>query len=150
MRTEAVRHRLDQRGSITSQGAGAGPLRGVVHGEWVVAVDLLTDDAVADGAVGDRAPGLLAHVGRDGPLVVLAHEDHRDLADAGEVHGLVEVALRARSVTEVADGDRLLALQLHAPRDTDRMRKVGGQGDLLREQPMRRGQCRPDRMPLAL
>jgi hypothetical protein len=109
--------------------AVAGPADGRVHGgvdvEGVVPVDDHTAEAVAVGPVGDVVDRrLLRQRDRDGVAVVLADEDARQAVDAGEVERLVEVALRRRPLTEVADHHLALLAQL------GRVGEAGGVGEL--------------------
>ena len=93
---------------------GAGRLE---HRLDVVAVDLDAGEPVGRGAL-DRVDRELELVrGRVGELVVLEHEDDRQLVDAGEVHRLVPLAVGGRALAEVGHRDPRLAAQLerHAP-----------------------------------
>ena len=72
----------------------------------VVAVDRRRTDAVAGGAPLERRRVLLVGGRELGVAVVLAEEDDRQLPDRGQVHRLVERALRDRAVAEERDRDR--------------------------------------------
>ena len=100
---------LDQRRAAARARLLDRVLRLAVDGEHVGAVDDDPFEAVGGGAVGDVLDGV-AEVGRRRirPLVVVADEDHREIADAGEVHGLVRVAARGGALAEPADRDALL------------------------------------------
>ena len=91
-----------------------------VDGEHVVAVDDDALEAVGLGAVGDVL-GRVLEVGRRrvGPLVVVADEDDRQLAHAGEVHRLVRVAARGGALAEPADRDALLLADPEGERAAD-------------------------------
>ncbi len=69
------------------------------------------------------------------------------LTTPARLQRLVEVALRRRTVAEVAGRDGRLALQLHPPRDADGVGEVGGEGDLLGEQAAVLGQVEPRGWP---
>ena len=58
--------------------------------------------------------------------VVLADEDHGQLPERGEVHGLVELALGHGAVAEVALHDLVTALVLHRERGAGGDGQVGG------------------------
>ena len=96
----------------------------LVHGQHVVAVDLLAADAVAGGPAGDvRVAHHLRDVRAGAVEVVLADEDHRQVPDGGHVHAFVERALGHRAVAEET-GDHLVAL-LHL----EGQRHAGGHGN---------------------
>jgi hypothetical protein len=94
--------------------------RGLEHRLGVVAVDGLAREAVGGRAL-DRVDGELGRGRRRvGVLVVLEHEDDRQLLHAGPVHGLVEVAARRRPVAEPRDRAAPLPAYL------ERHRQAGG------------------------
>ena len=62
---------------------------------------------------------------RDGPLIVVDHEDQRQLADTGEVHRFVYVTARGGAVADHADRRPALAAQLKGQHHTSAMRAVG-------------------------
>src|SRR3972149_1757818 len=101
-----------------------------VDGQHVVAVHLDAREAVGKRLLGDGARvGLLLERHGDGPLVVLADEDHGHVPDPGEVTGLVEIALGRRAVAEVDHDYRALAPVLDAIADADRVGQLGRHGD---------------------
>ena len=65
--------------------------------------------------------------GRVRPLVVVADEDDRQLAHAGEVHRLVGVAAGSGSLAEPADRHAPLLADAERERATDRDRQHRGQ-----------------------
>src|ERR1044071_4235983 len=94
-----------------------------VHGEHVVAVHLDARKAVGGGLLGDGAGiRLLLERHGDGPLIVLADEDHRPMPDTCEVSRLVKIALRRRAIAEVDHHHRVLAPVLDAVGNADGMR----------------------------
>ena len=105
------REALEQRRAAAGARLVDGALRLAVDGEDVGAVDDDSLEAVRLGAVGDVLGGELeVGRGRVRELVVVADEDDRQLARAGEGHRLVGVAARRGSLAEPADGDaRLVA-----------------------------------------
>ena len=94
--------------------------RRLEHRLGVVAVDLDAREAVGRGALDGVDRELLVERRRVRVLVVLEHEDDRQLLHAGPVHRLVEVAARGRAVAEPGDRAALLAAQL------ERHRQAGG------------------------
>ena len=82
-------------------------------------------------------------------LVVLEHEDHRQLLHAGPVHRLVEVAARRRAVAEPRDRAALLAAQLERHRHArSRSASCRGASRPSRRSPScgrRSGRCRRGR-----
>ena len=124
---EAVGLGLDQLRAVAAARLLHAPAHLLVDGEDVVAVDGRGGDVVAAGALGDVADGhlLLAGLG-DRVAVVLAEEDHGQLVDGGEVHGLVEVALRGGALAEVDDRDLVQPSQFRGVGDAGGVRQVGG------------------------
>ena len=81
-----------------------------VAAEHVAAVDHHAGHAVARRARRDRAAGHLAvERDADGVAVVLAHEDDRQVVDAGEVHRLVDLALVGGALAELGHGHDVVA-----------------------------------------
>jgi len=101
----AVRQHHEEARPVALAGALDGAGRRVVHGEDVLAVDLLGRDPEGLGAAGDRARGRLRPVRVLVVHVVLADVDHRQLPERGHVHHLVEEALAERALAEEAGGD---------------------------------------------
>ena len=105
MRPGAVGAALEQRGPIAISGAVDGQAGCLVNGQDVVAVDVDSGHSVAvapaghAGVAGRVGKG---HLGRE--LVVLAHEQHRQLPDAGHVEAFVEGAVVDGAVAEEGDG----------------------------------------------
>src|SRR3972149_1080892 len=73
--------------------------------------------------------GLLLERHRDGPLVVLADEDDRHVPDAGDVQGLVEVALGGGTVAEEDHDDGVVAPVLGGVGEADGVGDLGRHGD---------------------
>jgi hypothetical protein len=89
------------------------PLHHPVHREHVVAVGDHAGHAVTGGAVGELlARVLLVARGGKAVLVVLDHEEHRQLPDRGQVQGLVEVALARGPVAGEGRDHAVLAPKL--------------------------------------
>src|SRR5207342_1666082 len=86
-------------------------LRDGVRREDVVAVDADAGEAEAEGPLVERDPGLALDRLGDRPLVVLAEEHDRGVVGGREDERLVDVALAARTVTEVGD-DRGVAVRV--------------------------------------
>ena len=109
---------LEQRRPVALPRALGRPPHGAHHPQQVVAVDHQARHAVAQPAVGEVAAGVLL-VGRrrQAPLVVLDHEDHRQLPDRREVQRLVEVALARGAVAGEGRRDAPLAAQLRRERE---------------------------------
>src|SRR5437867_4306719 len=131
---QAIGHALDQGRTV----AGASTLdrlaRRGVDREDVVAVDLDAGEPVCQRLLRDRARvRLLFQRHRDRLLVVLAHEDDRDVPDAGEVQRLVEVALGGRAVAEVRHHDHVVAAVLRGVGEADGVRKLGRDRDRDRQ-----------------
>src|SRR3954447_1691951 len=82
-----------------------GARRRVVHGEHVLAVDLLGGDAERLGARRDRARRHVLVARVLVVEVVLTDVDDRELPERGHVHHLVEEALAERALAEEADRD---------------------------------------------
>ena len=76
---------------------------------------------------------LLAARHRDGPLVVVDHEDDRQPPDTGQVHRLVDVAPRGRTVAEDADRGPGFAAQLEGERNAHGVGCMGADRDADRE-----------------
>src|SRR5690606_2763160 len=62
---------------------------------------------------------------RDGVLVILAHEDDRQLLNRGKIQPFMEVPLIAGSFTEGDEGYELLPIHLRRKSETDGMRHLG-------------------------
>ena len=115
---------LDQRRPAARPGLLDRPLRLAVDGEHVGAVDDDALEAVAGRAVGDALACVLeVRRGGVGPVVVVADEDDRQPAHAGEVHTLVRVPSGRRAVAEPGDRDAALASDLEGERGPDCDRK---------------------------
>ncbi len=81
-------------------------LHAIVESHRVVAVELDPFEAVGFGAAGEvLAGGVLGNRRVFAYLVVLAEENHRQIPQPGQVHGLVDGADAGGAVTEVTDGD---------------------------------------------
>src|SRR5438552_7028362 len=100
----------------------------------VGAVDPHTWKVIYLGTVDDGACGLLRQWDRDRPVVVLTEEDDGRLEDAGEIHGLVPVALRGGTISEGGE-DHLVTVPQAAPHG-----KPDGVGDLGRHRNGERGE----------
>ncbi len=117
---------LDQRGAL----AGTCSLMGIPRGR-IAAQDVSTlhghaGESVSRGPSRDREAGdLLVQRDADRVAVVLADEDHRQLVDAGEVHGLVDLALVGGALSEVGDGHHVVAAHPGAHRDAHRVQHLG-------------------------
>ena len=133
MEGHPVGHRLDQCRAVSGAGSGDSLGGHLLHGEEVVAVDLKAGEAVAERTVGEAAGALEFARCRDRPLVVLEKEDDRRAGDPGQVHRLVEVALRGGALADVGHHDAFLFLDLETPGDADRVRELGREGDLRRQ-----------------
>ena len=123
----AHRDGLEHRRAVAGERALARHARGLEHRLGVVAVDLDAREAVGGRALDGVDRELLVERGRVRVLVVLQHEDHGELLDAGPVHRLVEVAARGRAVAEPRDRDALLAAQLEGHRQAGRDQHHVGQ-----------------------
>ena len=100
-----------QRGPVAASGAVDRLGGRLVNGQDVVAVDVDSRHSVAGAAAGHAGvAGRVGkgHLGRE--LVVLAHEQHRQLPDAGQVEPFVEGAVVDGAVAEEGDG-HLLGLE---------------------------------------
>ena len=109
-------HRLDERRPAAGHRLGPRAAGDLEHLLDVVAVGGHALEAVAGGALDGVDGELLVQRRRVGVLVVLQHEDHGQLLDAGPVHRLVEVAARCGAVAEPGDGAARLAAELEGHR----------------------------------
>ena len=120
----AERQALDQRRPAALARLLDRALRLAVDGEHVGAVDDDTLEAVGGGAIGHVLGRVLEmRRRRVRPLVVVADEDHREPAGAGERHRLVRVAARGGALAEPADRDALLLADPERERAADRDRQ---------------------------
>ncbi len=142
MRAGAIGAAFQQRGALAAPRALDRFRRGLVHGQHVVAVNLETRYAVhgppsghtrAGRGVGERDLG--------GELVVLAHEDDRQLPDAGHVQTFVEGTVVHCAVAEEGDRNLIRLRELEtiaSPRGLEDARGNDAAGahqaDLRREQ----------------
>src|SRR3990167_8647117 len=111
---EAVADALQQHRALAMAGTLQGDLHALVNGDDVVAVDLLAGKTGTYGLLRQcRRAALNAPRHRDRPLVIVDHEDHRQLPGAGDVERLEEVALAGRAIAAGGDGDPVLAADLH-------------------------------------
>ena len=85
--------------------------------------------------------GLAVGGGGDRPAVVDAHDDQRRPLHAGEVDGLVEVALRRGAVADERAHDAGVAAQRQSPREPGGVGELGAEGDLDRAGSARRRGC---------
>src|SRR5581483_1302534 len=128
--TQPVRERLDQVWSLAVAGRGNRFLDTIANRDHVVAVHLLAAEAPGNGLLRQRlAGGLLLHRHRDGPLVVVDHEDERQLLRAGEIHGFVHVALGGGAVAEQAHGDARLLAEFEGIGNARRVRGLRAHGN---------------------
>ncbi len=65
---------------------------------------------------------------RNGPLVVLAQEDRRQLKDTGKIQTLVEIALGGGAVSKKGHGHIILCSILDAPCQPHCMKHLGTNG----------------------
>src|SRR5829696_587626 len=84
----------------------------LVDSEHVVSVHLVARKSVAFGPPGYGAGDLQRLGNRDGVDVVLDEEDHGQVVDAGEVHGLVPVPLAGGGLAAARQHDPVLAAHL--------------------------------------
>ena len=115
---------LDQRRAASVAGLLDRALRLAVDREHVGAVDDDTFESVGGGAVGEVLDRVLeVRRCRVGPLVVVADEHDGQLPHACEVHALVRVAARHRSLARPGDRDALLLADAKGERAADRDRQ---------------------------
>src|SRR5204863_324210 len=106
-------------------------LRLSVNGEHVRAVDDNAVEPVALRPVGKVLARVLeVRRGRVGPLVVVADEDDRQLADAGDVHCLVRVparggALAVPTARDTVDAEQILPVETRLLDLTQRADRLG-------------------------
>ena len=125
VRADPVGQELEERRAVTAPRLVGGVADRVVDGEHVVPVDPQRLDAIAHALERDRLGGGLQRARRgDRPLVVLADQHARCLADACEVERHVEVTLARAAVAHVAEAHGAFALDLHRHRDPDRVRDL--------------------------
>ena len=133
---EAIGHRLDQGWPAPRPRPRHRVTRGQVDAEEVVAVDLNAREAVGDRAVRQRPRSCLPGArDRDRPLVVDADEDEGQAEDAGEVHRLLRVSVRARPVAEVAEHHAVLTPVPGGVGHADGVRDVAPHRDAHRQVP---------------
>ena len=106
VRASAVGFAFDERGAFAFARALHGFASGGFHGEHIVAIHFDAGDAIR------RAASCHAGIARDtgkrhlgGELVVLAHEQHRQLPDARHVQAFVKRAVVRRAIAEESDTD---------------------------------------------
>ena len=132
----AQRQALEQRRAAAGARLLDRALRLAVDREHVGAVDDDAFEAVRLRAVGDVLGRVLEiRRRRVRPLVVVADEDDRKLARAGERHRLVHVAARRCAFAEPADGDARLVADAERERAAGRDREHRGQVADHRDQP---------------
>ncbi len=129
----AVGAGFDEGRSFTRTCPLGGAVGGVVDGERIVAVDEHSFEAVSDGTVGDDAADLFGLGYRDGVLVVLDEHDQGKLPDACEVHHLVPVALRCRTLAAVHDHHTTGVVHLLCVGNAGGMRILRGDGRRVTE-----------------
>ena len=131
---EAIGQALDERRAVAAPGAFDRLAHHVDDGEEIVAVDLHAGEAVGDRLLRNRRRRRLQLARRGNrPVIVLAEEDDRRLDDAGEIGGLVKVALRRGALAEVDDDHIVFALEAEAPAETDGVRDLAGDGGVERQ-----------------
>nr|CUV59434.1 exported protein of unknown function [Ralstonia solanacearum] len=131
---QPVAERFDQRRAAARAGLVEGVLRGLPHGDHVVAVHLPPGDARGDRLLGQGLRGGLAAARhRDRPLVVVDDEHQRRAPHAGQVHPFIEIALGGAAVTEHRDGDTRLAAQLERVGGPRRVADLGADRHAVRE-----------------
>ena len=114
---------VDQRWPLAPTGACDSLATYLMAGRDVGAVNGHPGDAVAGRAVGHvRVGHLQPDRNRDRIAVVLADKHDRQAVHSREIHALVELALARGAVTERAQGDAALALELGRIRDAGRLR----------------------------
>src|SRR2546425_8846654 len=122
---EAVGAGLDQRRRLVRASALDGAADDVANGQRIHAVDRLGRNAVELAELPDSGLGQRPlERGPHGVAVVLADPDHRQLPERGEIHRLVELALRDGAVAEVAHADLIATLVV------DGEPYAGGQGKM--------------------
>ena len=119
---------FQERRPVAAASVVGGALRDGPHLLHVVSVDLLGRHVVGGRAGADVAAGRdRGHRRELAVQVVLAHEEHRQPAHAGEVQAFVEVAVVGGAVAEEGHGDAAGALQREAG--------AGGGGDAPADDP---------------
>ena len=107
---------LDQGWAFPASRAGDGLGHRRADGFDIVAVDRQPGHPIATGAVGNRG----RQVGRgclgDGPAVVLADVDNRQLPASRQVEAFVKIAAVGGAVAKAADADAIGALVLKGQR----------------------------------
>ena len=121
---EAIGVALDQRRAVVGPGAIHRFACRFVDGEHVLAVDGDAGEAVAHRAIGEpRDRGLVLLPRELAVVIVLDHEDRRQLEQRREVECLVPGALVGRAVTGEAHRDAAVSLILRRERCSDRDRR---------------------------
>ncbi|MNQ88040.1 hypothetical protein D3C85_1032890 [compost metagenome] len=129
MVAQAVADAFEQYRALAVTGPLQCPLHTVIDGEHVVAVHLLAMEAGANRLLRQgRGACLDAPRHRDGPLVVVHHEHHRQLPGTGHVEGLEEVALAGGAVAAGSHHRTVLAADLDRRGDPAGVQGLGGDG----------------------
>jgi hypothetical protein len=129
---------LEERRAVARPRAGKRRLDRVLDRDEVVAVDDRAGHPVPCAALGqilDRALG--APLGREGELVVLAHEHHRQAPGRREVHALVHDALSGGAVAEERDRGAACLPQHRGERGTAGVGDAGADDAVAAEDPER-------------
>ena len=126
MRPEPVGDRLDEHRALAVADVVDHVLHAVVERRRIVAVEPHALEAQSLGAAVEvRARGVGRDLGVLADLVVLAHEDDRQLPRAREVHRLVHRADRGGAIAEVDDRHAVLAAHLGGEREAVGDRRAG-------------------------
>src|SRR5699024_4857037 len=105
MRTHPIGHCLDEGWTQSVPSMCQCGLGRRINREYVIAVHPPGFDPESTGSVSDLRAALQADRLGDGPLVVLAEEQHRRLIASGEDQRFVDVALAGCPVPEVSHGN---------------------------------------------
>src|SRR5262245_25326959 len=124
-----VRDRLDQGGARAAARARKRLVHDRYDGQHVVAVDAYAGQPIGH-RLGREGPGrgLALARGRDGPAVVAAEKDDRQLEHARKVQSNVERAGRGAALAEVDQRHVVALADLGRVRNPDRLRDLGAHG----------------------
>src|SRR5690554_3437224 len=133
---QTVADRFNQSGAFTAACTGQCLSDHFMQGHGIISVYLFAADTGTDRLLGKgRCDTLFGAGHRNGPLIVVDHEDYRQLPGTGDVDRLEEVALRGAAIADHGEYRLRLLTQLECRCHATGVQTLGGDGDRVGQVP---------------